>query len=303
MSETKKELTPTQLAIANFEKKVNGKFTQDMIKRSLGDNAGTFSTSLVEIFTNDKQLQTCEPGKVVMEAVRAAALHLPLNKQLGYAYITVFNNWDKATRKSVPTPTFMIGYKGLIQLAIRSGQYHIINADICFEGQLSKRNHLTGEIDLTGEPTSDTIVGYFAHFELNNGYTKTLYMSIEEMAKYALRYSPSFKRNTEKNPLPSVEQLCDLAQEQYANGGNGKQGWEGNFNDMALKTVLRRLLSKYGLLSIEMQNVIASEAKAIEDADAVEIRDNVNAEQKPVINADDFVDAEEIEDAQENPFK
>lgn len=304
MAEQTKQLTPAQQAIKTFTSKVNGSYTQEMIKRSLGENAGTFTTSLVELFTNDKQLQTCDPNKVVMEAVRGAALHLPVSKALGYAYITVFNNWDKDTRKAIPTPTFMIGYRGLIQLAIRSGQYRIINADVCYQGMLKGRNRLTGEIDLTGEPTSENIEGYFAHIETTNGYTKTLYMSLREMAQYALRFSPSFKRKT---GVPTVEELCELAQSQHDNGlTQGKQGWEGNFEAMALKTVLRQLLSKYGILSIEMQDAIANENKVIENAQAVEIRNEANAEPKVVINASDFeeADAEEISEQEQpaNPF-
>ena len=135
-TEVTKALTPTQVGVMNFTKSINSSYVQNQLKQVLGKNAGTFATSLVEVFTNDTQLQKCEQKKVIQEAIKAATLKLPLNKQLGYAYILVFNNWDKAQRKSVPTPQIVLGYKGYIQLAMRTGQYKNINADIVYEGEM-----------------------------------------------------------------------------------------------------------------------------------------------------------------------
>ena len=89
---TKKQLTPAQQAVMSFTNSVNGNYVQNQLKQVLGNNSGTFATSLVEIFTNDAQLQKCDQKKVVQEAIKAATLKLPLNKQLGYAYIVVYNN-------------------------------------------------------------------------------------------------------------------------------------------------------------------------------------------------------------------
>ena len=105
------QMTAQQQAIVTFNNKVNGSYVQNQLKSVLGANSGTFATSLVEVFTNDKKLQGCDVNKVVQEAIKAATLKLPLNKQLGYAYLMVFNNWDKEARKSVPTPTLTIGYR------------------------------------------------------------------------------------------------------------------------------------------------------------------------------------------------
>ena len=302
MANESKELSPKQLAITEFNAKVNGNYVQKQLQQALGKNAGAFTTSLVELYTSDSKLQSCNPSKVTMEAIRAAALNLPLNRQLGYAYITVFNNWNKETRRSEPTPTFIIGAKGYVQLAMRTGQYRVLNADVVLDGMLQHHDRLSGTIDLSGEPLSDRIIGYFAHFELINGFRKTLYMTLEEMANYALKYSPTFKRNQEKNPNPTVDQLCDKAQDQYSNGSSGQMGWEGCFNDMALKTVIRRLLSKYGILSIEMQQAIINETK-VEDADAIEIRNEVNAEPKPKFDAAQYIEPEEQPaEEDQNPF-
>lgn len=289
MTEKTNALTTTQQSVMSFTKQVNGSYVQNQLKQVLGNNAGTFATSLVEVFTNDAQLQKCDQKKVVQEAIKAATLKLPLNKQLGYAYVVVYNNWDKTARKAVPTPTLIIGWKGLLQLALRSGQYRNINADIVYEGELIGTDKLSGAIDLSGNKTSEKVIGYFAHFETINGFKKTLFMPLADMANYALKYSPTFKRNVDKNPLPSIDDLCDLATDQAINGHTGKIGWEGDFNSMAIKTVLRRLLSKYGYLSIEMMNAISDET----ESSAVEQRNEENAEAKPVFDAADFEEIKE----------
>lgn len=289
-----KPMNATQIAITDFNKKINGNYVQTQLKNVLKENAGTFSTSLIEVFTNDKQLQTCDVNKVVQEAIKAASLKLPINKNLGYSYLLVFNNWDKERRVSVPTPQLVIGYKGLLQLAYRTGYYTDINADVVYEGELRGRDKLSGRIDITGEKTSEKIEGYFAYFELKSGIRKTLYMSVEEMANYALRYAPTFKG---KNP-PKVDELIDAAQSQAQNGVvPGQVGWKGDFNGMATKTVLRRLLSKYGYLSIEMMDAMAKDEQP-QFTPAEEIRDEDNNAQKPVVSASQM-----IEDAQAEEVK
>lgn len=294
-TEVTKSLTPTQVGVMNFTKSINSSYVQNQLKQVLGKNAGTFATSLVEVFTNDTQLQKCDQKKVIQEAIKAATLKLPLNKQLGYAYILVFNNWDKASRKSVPTPQIVLGYRGYIQLAMRTGQYKNINADVVYEGEMVGRDKLSGAIDLSGEKVSEKVVGYFAHFETVNGFSKTLFMSLGEMAGYALKFSPSFKRNAEKNPLPTVDALCDMANDQAVNGPQqGKVGWEGDFNSMAIKTVLRRLLSKYGYLSIEMMSALAEDESSV-----VEQRNEENNETKPVFDAQ----AVEIKEEKSKPIE
>lgn len=266
---------------------VNAPSVQEQFKNALGEHKDTFVASLIDLYTGDRSLQTCKPSLVIAEALRAATLRLPLNKALGFAYIVVYNNSvkrkdangndviDPNSRKpvydKVPTPTFIPGYKGYIQLAMRTGQYRTINADIVYEGEVRKVNKLTGEIAFDGEKISDKIIGYFCYFELLNGFSKTLYVTVEDMAAYAKRYSPSVKWET------TVAQLIAKAND----GIIGKKvGWEGNFNDMALKTVIRRLLSKYGYLSVEMQNAMARD---VED-DAMSSRNDAlgNAEAQAV---------------------
>lgn len=278
------KLTPAQQNIVAFNNKMNGNYVQTQLKNVLGKNAGTFATSLIEVFSNDTQLQGCDPNNVIQEAIKAATLKLPLNKQLGYAYIVVFNNWDKVHRCKVPTPTLTIGYRGYIQLAMRTGMYRTINSNVVYEGELLGEDKLSGAIDLSGTKTSDRIEGFFAYFETINGFSKTLYMSLEEMATYALKFSPSFKRKpTADNPLPTVDALCDLANKQAGSGSTGKVGWEGDFISMGKKTVIRRLLSKYGYLSIEMMGALTGDEPLTNSA---QIRDEEFAEAKEIIEVD-----------------
>lgn len=261
---------------------VNAPSVQAQFKNALGDHKDAFVASLIDLYTGDKQLQKCKPSLVIAEALRAATLKLPLNKALGFAYIIVFNNSQKNEKgewEKVPTPTFVPGYKGYIQLAMRTGQYRTINADYVYEGEIRKVSKLTGEIAFDGEKKSDKIVGYFCYFELLNGFNKTLYVSIEDMADYALRYSPSF-RGKDK---PTKASLIKDAQSGKI---STEVGWKGNFNDMALKTVIRRLLSKYGYLSVEMQGAIEHDFEDSEISRNTIIAENANAEE---IKTDDAV--------------
>lgn len=262
-----------------FKSIINAPSVQTQFNNALGEHKDAFVASLIDLFTGDKSLQTCKPQLVIAEALRAATLRLPLNKALGFAYIVVYNNSVKnpdGSWSKVPTPTFIPGYKGYIQLAMRTGQYRTINADYVYEGELRKVNKLSGEIAFDGEKKSDKIVGYFCYFELLNGFSKTLYVALEDMAAYAKRYSPSVGKNT------TIEQLIAKANDGIV---SKKVGWEGNFNDMALKTVIRRLLSKYGYLSVEMQNAISKDTEEQEISGRNDmIAENAN---KQVINIDE----------------
>lgn len=260
---------------------LNAPSVQDQFKNALGAHKDAFVASLIDLFTGDQSLQSCKPASLITEALRAATLKLPLNKALGFAYIVVYKNSVKNADGSwakVPTPTFIPGYKGYIQLAMRTGQYRTINADVVYEGELRRVDKLTGEIAFDGEKVSDKVVGYFCYFELLNGFKKTLFMSVEEMAAYAKRYSKSVGRDT------TAEQLRDRANDGKV---STKVGWEGNFNDMAIKTVVRRLLSKYGYLSVEMQGVMDKDLGADAQAERDEsVRGFANAK---------TIDATEVE--------
>ena len=279
-----RQQTPTQQLSAM----IAGKAMQEQFKNALGDNAGTFTASLIEMVASDQNLQKCPPAQIVAEALKAASMKLPVNKSLGFAYIIPYNNKGQGM-----TPTFQIGYKGLIQLALRTGQYRGINADVVYEGELIRADKLRGTINLDGERKSDKVVGYFAYIELVNGFSKTLYMSVEQVAHHAIQYSRSVPRGV------TEEKLRERAG-QVPTG----LGWWGNFDSMALKTVLRQLISKYGFMSIEMQDgVIADQAGDEATATATAAKDAmtaVSAEYTEVTDPAGEIPEEAPEEVKEN---
>lgn len=243
---------------------------QEQFKNALGKNANAFVASIIDLYNGDSTLQQCSAKQVVMEALKAAVLHLPINKSLGYAFIIPFKNSkkdEKGNWHKVYEPVFQIGYKGLIQLAMRTGQYRTLNADVVYDGELRKVNKLTGEIAFDGEKKSDKVIGYFCYFELLNGFSKTLYMTVEQMATHAKRYSKAIANNKEV----TTETLINLASLPFV-ADSKEVGWNGNFHGMAIKTVIRNLLSKYGYLSIEMQNAISDD---YEGESRTEIRESL----------------------------
>lgn len=208
-----------------------------------------FMNSVIEVVTGSPELQACTPQSILSESLKAASIHLPLNKALGRCYVVPFKN------KGVPTATMVIGYKGYIQLAKNSGHYRNINADVVFEGQITYRNHLTGEIRIDHEPTSDKVVGFFAYIEELNGFNKTLYMSIDQMAHYAKTYVTYLKFNNKV----TEDTLKQKMQYHATHGPEQGIGWMSDSVTMAKKTCLRQLLTKWGDLSIEQQEAIAND--------------------------------------------
>ncbi len=228
--------------VEQFKGILNSQTIRAQLKNSLKEKSGAFMSSMIDLYSTDDLLQKCDPQAVAMECVKAAVLDLPLVKSLGFAYVVPYKN----------KPTFTIGYKGLIQLAQRTGKYKTINAGNVYEGELLGEDRLSGMLDLSGERTSDEVIGYFAYFKLLNGYEKVSYMSKDEMIEYADKYSPSYQ----------------------ASKKDGFSPWYKEFDKMAQKTVLRRLIGTYGPMSVEM-------VKAIESDDASktphqEVKENAN---------------------------
>ena len=257
--------------VARLKAIISSNSVQEQFKNALQEGAPLFVASLIDIYGNDTYLQKCEPQAVVMEALKAATLKLPINKNLGFAYIVPYKN------KGVSEPSFQIGYKGYIQLAMRTAQYKFINADVVFEGELKGHNKITGEIDLTGEATSDKIIGYFAYIETVNGFKKPLYWSKEKVTAHAKRYSKSFSYST--------------------------SAWQTNFDEMALKTMLRNLLSHYGVMSVEMVNAFTADV-ADERTSEAQAQDEINANANSETIDVDFTESGEPSsstDTQEEP--
>jgi len=211
-------MSNNQIAILDqFKNELESDFVKGVLETSLKEGAGTFMASLVEIFSSESSLQECKPSLVIAEALKAASLKLPVTKGLGQAFIIAYKG----------KPSFQIGYKGFIQLAIRSGLYDVINADVVYEGELTRQDKLKGTFDINGVKKSDVVIGYFAHIELKNGFSKTLFMTKDKVTAHAKKYSKTF--NSDYSP------------------------WKSDFDAMALKTVLKNILSHYGSLSVEMQ--------------------------------------------------
>jgi len=230
---------------------------QEQFKNAMGEKSGIFTASLIDLFASDTYLQNCEPKLVVMEALKAAVLNLPINKALGFSYIVPFqqNVQENGQWVKKQVPQMQIGYKGYLQLAMRTGQYRTINADKIFEGELQRVDKLTGEFDLSGTRTGDEVEGYFAHIVMLNGFTKTLFMSKSQIIIHAKKYAKSF--GTKGGP------------------------WEKEFDSMAIKTVLRNLLTHYGFLSVEMMGAVSRdiEQDTVEDIVAETINENANRQE------------------------
>ena len=219
---------------------VNAPATQKLLQNALKENAGAYAASIIDLYNTDKTLQACDPSKVMAEVLKAVSLKLPINKQLGFAYIIPYAG----------TPTFILGYKGLLQLCMRTGAYRHINAGPVYEGELQSIDKLRGDVDLSGEATSDKVVGYFAYIETLNGFAKALYWPMDKLMAHAKKYSKNF---------------------------NG-QIWQQNFDEMATKTVLRYLLSHWGVMSVDM--VSAMSVDNTEQADNAIVSDGTVTDQE-----------------------
>jgi recombination protein RecT len=234
-----------QLTVKNLfgKDEVRNKF-QEM----LGKRAPSFITSVLQIVASNKLLSNAEPHSVYHSAAVAATLDLPLNNNLGFAYIVPYNQKfkdDQGNWQSKQVAQFQMGYKGFIQLAQRTGMYQTISAAPIFEGQLIEENPLTGFVFDFTKKKSEKIIGYASYFRLLNGFEKTVYSTVQEIEAHAKRFSQTFK--------------------------SGKGIWVDDFQSMALKTVLKANLSKWAPLSVDIQKAITFDQAIVKDADTQEV--------------------------------
>lgn len=205
-----------------------------------------FKTSLLGVINSNSLFEKADPLSIIQSALVATTLDLPINPNLGYAYIIPYG--VKAQ--------FQLGYKGLIQLAQRTGQYQTISASEVREGQIKEYDPLKGvEFDWT--ITDGEIIGYVAYFKLINGFEKYLYMSLKELEAHGQKYSKSYN-----------------SKDKYTNEYNGI--WRTNFDAMAKKTVLKQLISKFGIMSVEMQDAVVKDQQVIDKEGNGEYVDNNN---------------------------
>lgn len=207
---------------------------QEMVKSTLKDKADQFLTSLVSIVNSNQTLQDVDQVSVIQSAMIAASLNLPINQNLGFMWLVPYNHKDKQTNEWVKTAQAQIGYKGYIQLAIRTGQYKALNAIAVHEGELSMWNPLTEESDYNPlNKQSDTVVGYMGYFELTSGFKKTVYWSKSQMEDHKKKYSKNYDKP--------------------------KSTWNTDYDAMAIKTVLRNLLSKWGIMTTELETALVND--------------------------------------------
>lgn len=206
---------------------------QKRFENVLEDKANGFTTSLLNMVNGDPNLAEAQPMSIITSAMVAATLDLPIDKNLGYAYIVPFRDWKKGNEK---VAQFQLGYKGYIQLAQRSGQYLALNVTEVYEGELKSWNRLTEqfEFDPNGKE-SDEVIGYVAYFKLVNGFEKTVYWTKQQVESHRIKH----------NKAKNKEQLTGV--------------WKSDYDAMAQKTVLKAMLSKWGILSIEMQKAVTTD--------------------------------------------
>lgn len=215
---------------------------QNKFKELLGKRSASFCTSVLQIVASNDMLRNADANSVYQSAAVAATLDLPLNNNLGFAYIVPYKT-KQADGSYKVVAQFQMGYKGFIQLAQRSGQFKSIYAAPIFEGQISSENPLDGyEFDFS-QKKSEKVVGYAAKFKLINGFEAVWYMTVEQVKQHGVKYSKTFK--------------------------NGL--WQTDFDSMAQKTVIKLLLSKFAPLSVEMQKAVISDQALIQDAEKDEV--------------------------------
>lgn len=228
-------------------------FNKDGVKAKfaelLGQRATGFITSVIQVVNSNSSLKSATPESVYNSAAMAATLDLPINNNLGFAWIVPYNesfkdakgNWQKRQ-----VAQFQMGWKGFVQLAQRTGQYKRINVVEVYENQFVSYNSLSEDLDadfiLEGV---GKVVGYVAYFQLLNGFEKLSYWSVEKVKQHGVKFSKTYSQK----------------------GGV----WETNFDSMAKKTVLKNTLAKWGMLSIEMQKAVVADQAVINDVDTMDV--------------------------------
>lgn len=247
--------------------------TQSYLQQVLHERKSSFVNNITALVSNSANLQECVPMSLVYAGLKATALDLPLDPNLGFAYVIPFKN----NKKGVTEAQFQIGYKGFIQLAIRSGQFLLINVTDIREGELKGEDILTGEMSFSRVPDRESkpVVGYAAFFKLTNGFSKTMYMTVGEVKAHAGRYSQTYSSKNEYIRKASK--------------------WATDFDAMAKKTVLKLLLSKFGPLSVEMQNAIQNDQAVIDDQGEAQYLDNPEEQQPTVEDIQEAVEAHKEE--------
>lgn len=238
--------------------------SQDAVKNQInnvigGKNGSRFISSIVSAVQANPALQECTNPSILSAALLGESLNLSPSPQLGQYYLVPYDNRSKGLKEA----QFQLGYKGYIQLAIRSGQYKKLNVLAIKEEELIRFDPLNEEIEVNLIPDENereraATIGYYAMFEYTNGFRKAIYWSKSRMVEHAKKYSPGYKRDLEK--------------------GSQYTFWSKDFDAMAYKTMLRQLISKWGIMSIEMQSAIDADMAVIHEDGTKDYVDTVNAD-------------------------
>lgn len=272
----------------------------DAVKKQInqvvgGKNGTRFISSIVSAVQSTPALQECTSPSIVNAALLGEALNLSPSPQLGQFYMVPFDNKKKGCKEA----QFQLGYKGYIQLAIRSGYYKKLNVLAIKEGELVRYDPLDEEVEVN--LIDDDILreeaptmGYFAMFEYENGFRKTLYWSKKKMLAHAEKYSFAFYKNGGAKSLELLEQGKIQEKDMW----KYSSFWFKDFDGMALKTMLRQLISKWGIMSIDLQNAIDKDMAVIHEDGKTEYVDAVKAEDDGVVADQELNEVQEDQPAE-----
>ena len=271
----------------------------DAVKKQInqvvgGKNGTRFISSIVSAVQSTPALQECTSPSIVNAALLGEALNLSPSPQLGQFYMVPFDNKKKGCKEA----QFQLGYKGYIQLAIRSGYYKKLNVLAIKEGELVRYDPLDEEVEVN--LIDDDILreeaptmGYFAMFEYENGFRKTLYWSKKKMLAHAEKYSFAFYKNGGAKSLELLEQgkIPEKDMWKYSSF------WFKDLDGMALKTMLRQLISKWGIMSIDLQNAIDKDMAVIHEDGKTDYVDAAKAEDDGVVSDQELQEVQEDQPA------
>lgn len=268
--EENKSLSPMQ----RYNRYITNPATQDYLQSVLNENKADFVSSLTSLVGSNLKLQECVPSSVMYTAIKATALGLPLDPNLGFAYVIPYRD----NKAGLTLAQFQVGWKGLLQLAIRTQLYKNINVSCVYEGETIEENRKTGEINISGKKESDNTIGYLAYFQMTNGFEKTIYWTKEQVEAHARRYSKSVTSGP----------------------------WKTDFDAMAKKTVLKALLKNYGAMSTTIQNAIKYDQIVVDKDGKESYADNPIKEDEQAQNekaAAIFADAMGVTDVDFQPVE
>ncbi len=280
------------LAKRNQKMGLTAYLTQDAVKRQInsvvgGKNGTRFISSIVSAVQTTPALQECTNPSILSAALLGEALNLSPSPQLGQFYMVPFDNKKKGCKEA----QFQLGYKGYVQLAIRSGYYKRLNVLAIKEGELIRYDPLDEEIevsliedDIVREETQTA--GYYAMFEYENGFKKTMYWTKRKMLAHAEKYSYAFAKNGGAKSLELLEQGKISEKEMW----KYSSFWFKDFDGMALKTMLRQLISKWGIMSIDLQTALDKDMAVIQEDGSAEYVENEPQEAPEVVAEQEYTE-------------